>query len=75
MNIFTQIKEVFRSLFGKKDIEDKIGAKIAVSQDMLSAIKTWSDCYENKAEWLKSEYKGMQLPSAGAHEIDRLVTL
>ena len=75
MNIFTQIKEVLRSLFGKKDIEDKIGAKIAVSQDMLSAIKTWSDCYENKAEWLTSEYKGKHLPSAVAHEIARLVTL
>ena len=75
MNIFTQIKEVLRSLFGKKDIEDKIGSKLAVSQDMLTAIKTWSDCYENKADWLTSEYKGMHLPSAIAHEIARLVTL
>lgn len=75
MNIFSQIAEVIKKLFGKASIEEKIGADIAVSQDMLSAIKTWSDCYANKAEWLTCKYRGKHLPAAVAHEIARLVTL
>lgn len=75
MNIFSQIAEVIKKLFGKASIEEKINAEIAVSQDMLTAIKTWSDCYANKAEWLTSKYRGKHLPAAIAHEIARLVTL
>ncbi len=75
MNIFSQIAEVIKKLFGKASIEEKINAEIAVSQDMLSAVRMWSDCYANKAEWLTSKYRGKHLPAAVAHEIARLVTL
>lgn len=75
MNIFSQIAEVIKKLFGKASIEEKIGTEIAVSQDMLTAIRTWSECYGNKADWLTSKYRGKHLPAAIAHELARLVTL
>lgn len=75
MNIFTQIMEAVKRLFSK-EIKDRIGTDIAVSQDMTDAIKLWSDCYKNQSPWITSEdYKGMHLPSAIAKEMARLVTL
>lgn len=74
MNIFTQITEAVKRLFSK-EIRDKVGVDIAVSRTMAEKIKLWSDCYENKAEWLTDKYRGRHLPSAIAKEMARLVTL
>lgn len=74
MNIFTQIMEAVKRLFSK-EIRDKVGVDIAVSRTMAEKIKLWSDCYENKAEWLTDKYRGRHLPSAIAKEMARLVTL
>lgn len=74
MNIFTQIAEAVKRLFSK-EIKDKIGADIAVSRHIAEKIKLWSDCYENKAEWLTDKYRGLHLPSSISKEMARLVTL
>lgn len=74
MNIFTQITEAVKRLFSR-ELKDKVGVDIAVSRTMAEKIKLWSDCYENKAEWLTDKYRGRHLPSAIAKEMARLVTL
>lgn len=74
MNIFMQIAEAVKRLFSK-EIRDRVGVDIAVSRTMADKIKLWSDCYENKAEWLTDKYQGRHLPSAIAKEMARLVTL
>lgn len=74
MNIFNQIIEAVKKLFSK-EIKDRVGADIAVSQSMTDAIKLWSDCYKNESPWLTDDYNGLHLPSAIAKEIARLVTL
>lgn len=74
MNIFTQIAEAVKRLFSK-EIKDMLGTEFAVSRRMAEQIKLWSDCYENKSEWLTDKYRGRHLPSAIAKEMARLVTL
>lgn len=74
MNIFTQIMEAVKRLFSR-ELKDRVGVDIAVSRTMTEKIKLWTDCYENKAEWLTDKYRGRHLPSAIAKEMARLVTL
>ncbi len=75
MNLFYQIKAAVKKMFSKNELRDKIGADIAVSQTMLDAITLWSECYENRAEWLTGKYRGKHLPAAISREFARLVTL
>ncbi|MCM1024421.1 MAG: phage portal protein [Prevotella sp.] len=75
MNIFAQIAEAVKKLFWGKEISERLGADIAVSQTMAEHIRLWADCYENKADWLTDKYRGRHLPSAIAKEMARLVTL
>ena len=56
MNIFMQIAEAVKRLFSK-EIRDKVGVDIAVSRSMSEKIKLWTDCYENRAEWLTDKYQ------------------
>lgn len=74
MNIFTQIMEAVKRLFSR-ELKDEVGVDIAVSRTMTEKIKLWTDCYENRAEWLTDKYRGRHLPSAIAKEMARLVTL
>lgn len=74
MNIFTQITEAVKRLFSR-EIPNRLSADIAVSGIMAEKIKLWTDCYENRAEWLTDKYRGRHLPSAIAKEMARLVTL
>ncbi len=74
MNIFTQIAEAVKRLFSR-ELKDRLDTDIAVSGVMAEKIKLWSDCYENRAEWLTDKYRGRHLPSAIAKEMARLVTL
>ena len=74
MNICTQIAEAVKRLFSR-ELKDRLDTDIAVSGVMAEKIKLWSDCYENRAEWLTDKYRGRHLPSAIAKEMARLVTL
>lgn len=62
-------------MFSKNELREKIGSDIAVSQTMLDAVSSWSECYENRAEWLTAKYRGKHLPAAISREFARLVTL
>lgn len=75
MNILSMIKEVITKLLDKKSVAEKLGVTIAVSQDMTSAIRLWSDLYEGKAPWLNENVRSKRLAYAVTHEMARLVTL
>ncbi len=54
-NFLEWIRSVIRKMFNGKLIGDKLKVDIAVSTDMIRAIKLWADLYENKAPWLENE--------------------
>lgn len=75
MNILSAIKEVISKLFDKKTVSEKLGVSIAMSQNMTTAIRLWSDLYEGKASWLNDNVRSKRLAYAVTHEMARLVTL
>lgn len=79
MSIITKIKEVFRRLFTRQNIQSKINTTIAVSDKMAAAIDLWTRCYKNHPPWRydkngKEKVKTLNLPAIIASELSRLVT-
>lgn len=79
MSIITKIKEVFRRLFTRQNIQSKINTTIAVSDKMAAAIDLWTRCYMNHPPWRydengKEKVKTLNLPAIIASELSRLVT-
>ena len=69
-------------MLGAKTIEQVLGVKSSVSQEMEAAITLWSQMYENHAPWLKEPTKdepvritSLGLPSLIASEKARMATL
>lgn len=70
------IRRVINKLFAKQDIKDALNIDIAISEEMLEAIGQWSEMYEDRAYWIDNvNTQSLNLPSAIANEISRLVTL
>lgn len=79
MSIITKIKEVFRRLFTRQNIQSKTNTTIAVSDKMAAAIDLWTRCYKNHPPWRydengKEKVKTLNLPAIIASELSRLVT-
>lgn len=79
MSIITKIKEVFRRLFTRQNIQSKINTTIAVSDKMAAAIDLWTRSYKNHPPWRydengKEKVKTLNLPAIIASELSRLVT-
>lgn len=79
MRIITKIKEVFRHLFTRQNIQSKINTTIAVSDKMAAAIDLWTRCYKNHPPWRydengKEKVKTLNLPAIISGELARLVT-
>lgn len=79
MRIITKIKEVFRHLFTRQNIQSKINTTISVSDKMAAAIDLWTRCYKNHPPWRydengKEKVKTLNLPAIIASELSRLVT-
>lgn len=77
--MFKKIKEligkVVSKLLYRNDIQKELNINIDISDDMERAIELWSLLYEDEAPWKKDEVKTLNLPSAIASEIARLVTV
>ena len=80
--IWNKIKERIGKMLGAKTIEQVLGVKSSVSQEMEAAITLWSKMYENKAPWLHEATKdnliritSLGLPSLIASEKARMATL
>ena len=79
---WNKIKEIIGKMLGTKTIEQVLGVKSGVSEEMEAAINLWSQMYENRAPWLKEPTKenpvritSLGLPSLIASEKARMATL
>ncbi len=61
------IERVKYTMLNKSTIKNAIGAELAATDEMASAMGIWSDMYENDT--------GLHLPAAIASEIARMVTI
>ena len=77
--MFKKLKEligkVVSKLLYRNDIQKELNIDISISDDMERAIELWSLLYEDEAPWKKDDVKTLNLPSAIASEIARLVTV
>lgn len=67
------MKGVFRRLFPIKDIKTALNIKIAMSQDMLSKIEQWQNCYSGRATWIKENVKSLRLEQSITREFANIV--
>ena len=81
-DVWNKIKERIGKMLGAKTIEQVLGVKSSVSQEMEAAITLWSKMYENHAPWLHEATKenptritSLGLPSLIASEKARMATL
>ena len=56
-------------------VEKAIGAEVAISDEMQTAIAVWQKMFQNKAPWLDENTQSLGLAAAIASEIARLVTV
>lgn len=71
----TWIRGVINKMFKRNEIGSKFNVDVIVSDKMSTAIDLWVQLFENKAPWLDNDTKSLNLPSAIAGEIARMVTL
>lgn len=77
--MFQKILEFIRNWVNKMinttSVKQALHVDIAVSAPMAEALATWAALYENKATWLNTDIKSLNLPAAIAGEIARAVTI
>ncbi len=69
------VRQVLQKLISKSNVKEKLHIDVAVSDKMSNAISLWSSIYEDKAPWLSDTVQSMNLGSAIASEVARLVTI
>ena len=81
-SVWNKVKETIGKMLGAKTIEQVLGIKSTISEEMEMAITLWSKMYENKAPWLREPTKdnpvritSLGLPSLIASEKARMATL
>ena len=81
-DVWNRVKETIGKMLGAKTIEQVLGIKSGISEEMEQAIELWSKMYENHAPWLREPTKdnpvritSLGLPSLIASEKARMATL
>jgi A118 family predicted phage portal protein len=69
------IRSVIDRMLEKNTIQTKLNIKLAVSDEMASAITKWAKIYINQAEWLKNDIKSLNLAAQVCTELTRLTLL
>jgi A118 family predicted phage portal protein len=69
------IREVFKKMISLTSVKEKLRLDVAISSEMANALQTWSLMYENRAPWLTTDIKSLNLPAAIAGEIARAATI
>jgi len=62
-------------MIGQSTVKEALKVDIAVSAPMAEALQVWSAMYENKASWLTTYVRSLNLAAAIAGEIARAVTI
>ena len=73
--ILNWIRGVINKMFDKSTIKKQFNVDIAVSDRMANKIELWSKMFEDKAPWLDKNTQSLNLASAIAGEVARLVTI
>ena len=55
MQFLNYMKGVWQRLFPLKDIKQALGIKPAITDDMLSSIELWQNCFSGNAPWLNDD--------------------
>lgn len=81
-DVTNNLKRMVLRMLGAKTIEQVLGVKSGISQEMEAAIELWSRMYENRAPWLHEATRenpvritSLGLPSLIASEKARMATL
>lgn len=69
------IKKVFNFMLNKKEIENKLGVKVALSSSMENAMSLWSNIYYNRPYWINKTTQSANIGSAIASEFALKATM
>lgn len=64
LGIIGTLKGVIRRMFNNKEVEEKTGIKVAVSNAMSNAVDLWCAIYAGMAPWIGKECRSMGLGTA-----------
>lgn len=62
-------------MINTNSVKEALHVDIAISAPMAEALQSWVALYENRATWLNTDVRSLNLPSAIASEIARAVTI
>lgn len=68
------LKRVIRTI-RKDDLKKILNTDVAISDKMSYCIALWTKLYQDHADWIDEDTKSLNLPSAIAAELARLVTV
>lgn len=73
MRLINFMKGWLHKLFPVKDIKTALDIKPALSQEMLTKIETWYDCYSGNADWLGENVQSLRLEQSVVREFANIV--
>lgn len=68
MQFLNYMKGVWQRLFPLKDIKQALGIKPAITDDMLSSIELWQNCFSSNAPWLNDDVISLRLEQSITRE-------
>lgn len=68
MQFLNYMKGVWQRLFPLKDIKQALGIKPAITDDMLSSIELWQNCFSGNAPWLNDDVISLRLEQSITRE-------
>lgn len=68
MQFSNYLKGVWQRLFPLKDIKQALGIKPAITDDMLSSIEFWQNCFSGNAPWLNDDVISLRLEQSITRE-------
>lgn len=69
MQFLNYMKGVWQRLFPLKDIKQALGIKPAITDDMLSSIELWQNCFSGNAPWLNDDVISLRLEQSITREL------
>lgn len=68
MGLINFLKGVWQRMFPLKDIKQALGIKPAITDDMLSSIELWQNCFSGNAPWLNDDVISLRLEQSITRE-------
>ena len=75
MQFLNYMKGVWQRLFPLKDIKQALGIKPAITDDMLSSIELWQNCFSGNAPWLNDDVISLRLEQSITREFANICLL